>query len=155
MKLFMLGSLLFTGGSAVAMQNETLQQEVTNTYNQVKEMVQKGFRGSMIERVKEDGFPYPNDTLLSQLTEEQATLYLTAIDQINATYDWQNMSDEEIQEALAVIKVEMTELREELGIEVLQVQTQARKGRKWSDDFTGGRHSEQNGTGECLYNDVE
>lgn len=147
MKLLALGSLLFTGGSAVAMQNETINQEVTGAYNQVKAMVQKGFQGSMIDRVKEDGFPYPNDTFLAQLTDEQEAIYLTTIDQINAEYDWANMTDEEIAVALQEVKAELEALRVELGIEAPLVQSRVRGGKHWNSDFTpnGGGTGEYDG----------
>ncbi len=137
MKLLLIGSMLFTGGSAVAMQNETVNEEVAQAYNQAKVMFQKGFRGNMLETVKENGYPYPNEAMLENLTEEQEVALLTAIDQINATYNWATMSDEEILEALQVIKADMELLHEELGIEALQTKTQkrTRKGRNHNDDF--------------------
>lgn len=151
MKLFLLGTMLLSGGAAAT--NDTVQEEVTNVYNQAKVMVQKGFQGSMIDRVKEDGFPYPKDTFLAQLTDEQEALYLTAIDQINVEYDWQNMSDEEIIDALAAVKEELTALRAELGIEVEAIQTRA--GKRWNDEFTpkgkGGSQKAPRGNydGDC------
>jgi hypothetical protein len=132
MKLLLLGTLLVSGGG-VAATNETVQEEVSNVYQQVKERVQQGFRGSMLERVKESGFPYPNEALLAQMTDEQEAIYMTTIDQINAEYDWANMTDEEIREALELIKVELTALRDEFGIEAIQ--TQSRRGKHWNDEF--------------------
>jgi hypothetical protein len=156
MKLLLMAGLLF-GGGTVAMQDETINEEVTGAFNQVKQMIQKGFQGSMIERVKESGFPYPNEALLAQLTEEQEAVYTSTIDQINAEYDWQNMTDEEIQVALQEIKVELDALRTELGIEV--VKEQARQGKHWNEDFVrGGRQSNPtpngDGTGECPVDDA-
>jgi hypothetical protein len=157
MKLLLLGTMLLSGGAVAT--NDTVQKEVTNVYNQAKIMVQKGFQGSMIDRVKETGFPYPNENFLAQLTDEQEALYLTAIDQINAEYDWQNMTDEEIIDALAVVKEELSALRVELGIEVEAVQQRA--GRHWNDEFVpkgrGGSSRTPNGSydGDCPLDDIE
>ena len=158
MKLLLMASLML-GGGGVAATNEQVQTRVENTYNQVKVMVQKGFKGSMIERVKETGFPYPNETFLATLTDEQEALYVTAIDQINAEYDWANMTDEEIIEALQAVKEELTALREELGIEAPELKTRA--GNHWNDEFVpkgkggagaSGRIGE--GTGDCPIDDT-
>ena len=156
MKLLLMASLML-GGGGVAATNEQVQQKVENSYNQVKVMVQKQFKGSMIERVKETGFPYPNETFLSQLTDEQEAIYLGAIDQINAEYDWTNMTDEEIIEALQLIKAELTALRDELGIEAPQTKTRA--GKHWNDNFVpkgkGGNAGVPNGDydGDCPLDD--
>ncbi len=147
MKLLLIGSMLFTGGSAAAMQNETVNGEVTQAYNQAKVIFQKGFRGNMLETVKENGYPYPNEVMLENLTEEQEIALLTTIDQINATYNWATMSDEEILDALQIIKAEMKQLHEELGIETLPTKTQkrTRKGRNHNDDFIPKCDYQQNG----------
>lgn len=118
MKLFIIGSLLFSGGSAAAMQNETVNEEVTNIYNQVKTRVQKRFKKELYNEVKETGFPYPSEEFLSTLTEDQALAIVTEIDMINATYNWSTMTDTEIKDALLLVKDQMIELYDELGIEV-------------------------------------
>ena len=41
MKLLLLGSLLFSGGSAVALQNQTVKEDASEMYYQAKQMVQK------------------------------------------------------------------------------------------------------------------
>jgi len=163
MKLLLLGSLLFSGGSAVAMQNETVKDEVSQMYNQAKQMVQKGFKGSMVDRVKESGFPYPNETQLANLTDEQEAILVSTIDQINAEYDWANMTDEEIQAALQDIKVELDALRAELGIEAVQERIQAktqqrtqskgRSGNHWNEDFVPSGDGVPNE--DCPLDDVE
>ena len=132
MKLLLMAGLMFSGGTA-AMQNETINEEVTQAYNQVKVMVQNRFQGNLLDQVKEGGYPYPNETFLANLTEEQQLIYVSTIDQINAEYDWSTMTDEEILSVLQDIKVELQELREELGIEA--VQTQTRNGNHWNEDF--------------------
>jgi hypothetical protein len=123
MKLLALGFALLSGGSAVAMENETVNETVTNTATQVRTMFQKKLQGNLFSIVKESGFPYPSDEYLSTLTEEQAFEIVSAIDVINASYDWQNMTDQEIIDALAIVKAEMQELYVTLGVESPAVQT--------------------------------
>jgi len=117
MKLFLIGAMLFSGGSAVAYQNETVQETVSERYQQVRENVQNRFKKNVKETVQETGFPYPSEAYLATLTDEQSTAILTFIDQVNATYDWTNMSDEEITEALLIVKDECAALYAELGLE--------------------------------------
>ncbi len=118
MKLFLIGTLLFSGGSAVAVQNEEVRENVTEMYKNVRERVQKRVKENSFENIRENGFPYPSEERLAELTEEQQVALVTAIDQINATYNWSEMTDEEIQEALLVVQEEMELLAEELGLEV-------------------------------------
>ncbi|MFK5883867.1 MAG: hypothetical protein QM489_05925, partial [Candidatus Izemoplasma sp.] len=75
--------------------------------------------------------------------EDQAFQVVSAIDVINATYDFANMTDEEIINALAVIRLDLQVLYDELGIEGPYVQNQERKGYRGSrgkggfrEDFT-------------------
>ncbi len=118
MKLFLLGTLLFSGGGAIAMQNETVKENVSDMYHNVRQRVQKRVKENSFDRLRENGYPYPSEEKLATLTEEQQTAILTAIDQINATYDWINMTDEEIKEALAVVQDELNLLAEELGLDL-------------------------------------
>ena len=104
MKALLAASMLFSGGSAVALQNENVADTVTEAANQVVYRVQNMFRGNQVENVKENGLPYPSEEYLSSLTEDQAFAITSAIDVINATYDWSNMTDEEIEEALSAVK---------------------------------------------------
>ncbi len=117
MKLFLIGAMLFSGGSAVAYQNDTVQETVSERYQQVRENVQNRFKKNVKETVQETGFPYPSEKYLATLTEEQSTAILTFIDQVNATYDWTNMTDEEVTEALLIVKDECAALYAELGLE--------------------------------------
>ena len=154
MNLLAAGALLFTGGTAVAMQDETINANVTEAINQAKIMFQKGFQGSMIDRVKEDGFPYPNETLLAQLTDEQEAIYLSTIDQINAEYDWATMTDEEIAVALQDVKAELEALRTELGIEAPLTQSRVRGGKKWNSEFVPGSGNNGSYDGDCPVDDT-
>lgn len=117
MRLLVLGSLLLSSGTAVAMQNETVQEEASNLYQRARYHVVRRFQARLVDTVQESGFPYPPESYLENLTEEQQTAVLTTIDQINAEYDWANMSEEEIVDALRAIRDEMQALYDELGIE--------------------------------------
>lgn len=118
MRLLLLGTMLFSGGTAVAMQNETVNEEVNQAYNRVRVVIQNRFKNRMVDRVKEDGFPYPPQDFLDTLTDEQEALITTTIDQINLEYDWANMTDEEIIAALKDVHAEMEALYEDLGLEL-------------------------------------
>lgn len=118
MKLFLIGTLLFTGGGAAAMQNDTVNERVTDAYKNVRQRVQKRVKENSFDRIRENGFPYPSEERLENLTEEQQTAIISAIDQINATYDFSSMTDEEITAALLVIEEEMNLLADELGLEI-------------------------------------
>lgn len=144
MKLLLIGSLLFSGGGAVALQNDDVSNTVSQTYNRAKVMVQHKFKGRIVERVKENGFPYPSERVLASLTDEQEAVIMTTIDQINATYDWQNMTDEEIIAALREVHTEMVQLREDLGIQQPTIE-QNRHSRRWKSEFAPGRAFNQNG----------
>jgi uncharacterized membrane-anchored protein YjiN (DUF445 family) len=120
MKLFLIGTLLFSGGTAVAVQNEEVRDRAVALYQNVRERVQHKMKENLLETVKENGFPYPSEERLENLTEDQQFELITLIDQFNATYDWANMTDEEIMDALAVCEDEIHALAEELGIELPQ-----------------------------------
>ena len=123
-----IATLVFGGGSAVAMQNEEINETVTNVVTQTASKVQNMFKGANPARITEEGLPYPSEEYLATLTEEQAFSVISAIDVINASYDWANMTDDEIRIALDEIKLELQALYEELGIEGPIVQTQPRNG---------------------------
>lgn len=117
MKLLVLGSLLLSSGTAVAMQNETVQEEAGHLYQRARYHIVKRFKARLIDEVQDTGFPYPPQSFLDNLTEDQQVSVLTTIDQINAEYDWANMSEEDIVEALKLVREEMSALYEELGID--------------------------------------
>lgn len=135
----LIATMLMSGGSAVAMQNEEINTVVNETANKVMYQVQNMFKGSQIENVRENGFSYPSDEYLASITEDQAFQIVSTIDVINATYDWANMTDEEIEAALVLVKAELNALYTELGIEgpMTQTKTQSRfrKGKKYNEDF--------------------
>ncbi|MCF7927231.1 MAG: hypothetical protein K9L74_06645 [Candidatus Izimaplasma sp.] len=132
MKLFLIGSALFTGFSGVAMQSPDVNETVSEVRNQIVERV-GGFRearmNGLLERILEEGqIPYPPAGLLERLTEEQQTTVITKIDELNATYDFSSMTEEELLELLPTLQEELVALREELGIEPLQIRDRIREG---------------------------
>ena len=143
-----IATMLMSGGSAVAMQNEDINNAVNDTASKLMYQVGNMFKGSRIENIRENGFSLPNEEFLSTLTEEQVFEITSAIDVINATYDWANMTDEEIEAACVLVKAEMDALYLELGIEAPMTQTQtrtrSRKGKNWNEDFVPGSGEEQN-----------
>jgi hypothetical protein len=122
----LIAAMVMGGGTGVAMQNQNVNQAVTDTASKLMYQVGNMFKGSRLENVKENGFTGPSEEFLSTLTEDQVFQITSAIDVINATYDWANMTDEEIQEALVLVKAEMEALYAELGIEAPMIQTQTR-----------------------------
>lgn len=117
MRLFLIGTLLLGGGSAAAMQSETVRTDVADGYQHVRQVLARRVYHRMIDEVQDHGFPYPPEDYLATLTDEQAALILTTIDQINATYDWPSMSDDEVREALKVARDELALVYEELELD--------------------------------------
>ncbi|AIO19686.1 hypothetical protein KQ51_01812 [Candidatus Izimaplasma bacterium HR1] len=126
MKLFLIGTLLFSGGGVAAIQNEDIRENVTDMYKNVRERVQKRVQENSCENLRENGFPYPSEERLANLTEEQQVAIVIAIDQINATYDFGAMTDDEIIEAMLVIQEELNLLADELGLDIPDNWLQAR-----------------------------
>ncbi len=141
----LIATLVFGGGSAIAMQNDDIHTKVDEQTSRVVYQVKNMFKESQIEKIRENGFSYPSEEFLSTLTEDQAFQVISAIDVINATYDWANMTDEEIMSALVQVKAEMSTLYADLGIDVPanQTQTRSRKGKHWSEDFVPGSGNRQ------------
>ena len=138
---FLIATMVFGGGSAVAMQNEEISESVTNVVTQTASKVQNMFKGGNPARITEEGLPYPSEEYLASLTEDQAFAVVSAYDVINASYDWANMTDEEIRIALDDIKLELQALYADLGIEGPVVQMQQRKGQSQGKG-RGGRANE-------------
>lgn len=155
MKLLLLGSLIFTGGGALALENETVNEVVTDTSTQVREMFQKRSHNNLLETVKESGYPYPSEDRLASLTEDQAFAITSAIDVINASNDWQSMSDDEITDALAAIHMEMQELHLSLGIEQPSTQTRTRSRLGGKAGHTGENYLYRSQDGTCNNDTLE
>ena len=138
----LIATMLMGGGSAVAMQNTEINTAVSETAVNVMTQVKNMFRGSQVENIKENGFSCVNEEWLSSLTEDQQIQINSTIDVINATYDFQNMTDEEIEDALVLIKAEMSALYLELGVEAPAIQTftqtRRQQGNRWNEDFVPG-----------------
>ena len=113
MKLFLIGTLLFSGSGVAAMQNENVNETVSNMYHNVRQRVQKRVKENSFESLRENGFQYPSHERL-----DQQFAIISAIDQVNARYDWATMSDDEIKESLELVQADMKVLTEELGIKL-------------------------------------
>jgi hypothetical protein len=138
MNLLLAGAMLFSGGSAVALQNDTVADTVSTTANQFMQKAQSMFKGDKVLDVVENGFPYPSEEYLSTLTEEQADAVISEIDMINATYNFSQMTDDEVRAALDEIRVQLHDLYTVLEIEGPMVQTQARQ--RIGQGGQGGQH---------------
>lgn len=163
----LIATMLMSGGTAVAMQNSEINASVNQTASKVMTQVRSMFKENLFETIKEDGFSCRNEEWFASLTEDQQFQINSAIDVINATYDWANMTDEEIEDALVLVRVEMNALYIELGIEAPMTQTRAqvreriqtrrhdRKrihgGSKWNEDFVPG----SGGCGNVPSDDLE
>ncbi len=145
----LIATLVFGGGSAIAMQNDDIHTKVDEQTSKVMYQVKNMFKGTRIDNIRENGLSYPSDEFLSTLTEEQAFQVISAIDVINATYDWANMTDEEIMSALVQVKADMSALYTDLGIDgpYSEMQTRSRKGKHWNEDFVPGSGNRQHAPG--------
>jgi len=150
----LIATMLLGGGSAIAMQNEEINCTVNETTSKVMYQVKNMFKGTQIENIKENGFSYPSEEYLSTLTDDQAFEIISAIDVINATYDWANMTDEEITDALVQVRADMSALYEDLGIDGPTVQTRtrtrSRKGNNWNEDFVPGSGTGSQNSGSVI-----
>jgi hypothetical protein len=148
-KMIMVGTA-FLGGGTAAMQNEEVQEFVGNTIEHVQGM----FRGQVndVASVVEVGYQLPPEALLETLTDEQVAALTAFVDDVNATYDFASMTEEEVLAALADIKVLQDALFDELGIEAPQgaFATKLRKGKKFNPDWIPS--GDALGDGDC---DVE
>lgn len=116
-KYLAIGSLIIAGGVTVAMTNETVNAGVTNTYEEVKGRFFKRGENKEPGGIVKNGIPYPSETYLETLSDDQALAITTQIDLLNATYDWANLTDEEFELAIEDAKTQLTALYEELGLE--------------------------------------
>ncbi|BCR35920.1 hypothetical protein [Mariniplasma anaerobium] len=153
MNLLLAGVMLFSGGSVIAMQNEEISDVVNDTVEHVSQYVQNRLGRRIADTVSETGFPYPQEAFLSTLTEDQVFAITSEIDVINATYDWSNMTEEEISVALQEVHQMLDDLYTELGVEAPQTQNQYRGA---NSKAKGKMASENAGTydGECPYDDI-
>ncbi len=120
-----LGSLVAGTFGGVAMQNEGIREDVSNLYQRARQHVMVRAHHNFQETVREEGYPYPPQDVLDQLTDEQEAIIMTTIDQINATYDWANMTDDELQTTLSEVRAEMRDLFDELGVDPALVRESA------------------------------
>lgn len=117
MKAILIATMIFSGGSALALQNETVSAAVNDTSSNIIVKVKGMFNSGHRQQISEAGIPYPCEEYLLTLTEEQQTAIVSAIDVINARYDWSTMTNEEIAIALQEATTELEALYVELGLE--------------------------------------
>jgi hypothetical protein len=116
MKILAILSLVLGGGSAIALQNDTISETVSSTVDTVTETVSSHLHSDPFDDLSE-GLPYPPDAFLDQLTEEQASAVLALVDSYNASYDFSTLTEEETEAALELFKADMSALFDELGID--------------------------------------
>ena len=154
----LIAAMVMGGGSTVAMQNQNVNQAVNDTANKVMLQVGNMFKGSRLENLKENGLTGPSEEFLSTLTEDQVFQITSTIDVINATYDWANMTDEEIKDALVLVKAEMEALYEELGIEAPMFhgrsQSRMRNQRRSNSRYQNGENYDQDADSESSEDEV-
>lgn len=122
MKIFIIASMLFGGGTAAALTNEEVADTLTE---KIPSIVRERFTNNMenrkdnrIETVKEEGISYPTEERLALLTEDQQLAIVALIDQYNLENDFTVLTDEEIQAVLDLFHADMVALAEELGLEL-------------------------------------
>ena len=104
-------------------------------------------RAEYIDDIQLNGFSLPyQERLFEHLTEEQQAAVLAEIDEVNAAYDFENMTDDEIIEALKDIKQEFRLLFEELEIEFPEKELTPREAYKkgFKHGYRHGYHHGQN-----------
>ena len=119
MKTLIALSLLLGGGTGVAAITTETEAETT-----IKEKI-FGMRDSLrrhgirvgIETIQEDGFPLPSEDYLNSLSEEQQDALLNFVNTVNETYDFSNMTEDEIKDVLKDVLPEFKDLLTEYGIE--------------------------------------
>ena len=149
MKLLLLGSALFSGG-VVATESEV----VVETVKEFSQQVQNRFSNNQATNIQETGFPYPSEEFLATITEDQALQVISYIDVVNATYDWANMSEDEINAVLVEVRTDLHDLYLELGIEgpMTQTRTRTRAGKGGNINRTTEPRGNEDGT--CIYDEV-
>lgn len=103
---------------------KVLKEELGIETQPFKDRFKRRMKQRLLEELREEGIPYPNEDRLANLTEEQQEAIIAKTDELNETYDWANMTDEEIKEALQEVKDEFNLLFDELGIDFPKEQRQ-------------------------------
>lgn len=116
MKSLLVLSLLL-GGSGTALVAETDVDETIK--ERIIEFRQKWRNRRInfnIDTLRENGFPMPSDAYLTTLTDEQRDALVSYIDSINESYNFSEMTDEDIQSALVDILPDFRSLLMEYNI---------------------------------------
>jgi ribosomal protein L29 len=130
-----------------------LEIEVPSLGERIRQVVQTKLGVVTVEEVKESGYPYPNEAFLANLTDEQTQAVTTFIDQVNATYDFTSMTDEEIEVVLDEIKADLHDLYDELGIQAPTLRERIKQGFRTGKDNTDNPSSSTEQDDEEFNND--
>lgn len=138
-KILALFGAIFTGGS-FALNNEEVDDTVEEPTEEVEEVTKTSRKRGRhnISEIIENGFPYPSDEFLGTLTEDQLLAVTTYIDEVNLTYDFSTMTDEELKDILGEIREGMKALFEEQGIELPERPAKSESGTKGKRGFRKG-----------------
>lgn len=116
MKTLLVLSLLL-GGSGTALVAETdVDQTIKQNIFEIRQKLRNRRINFNIDTLREDGFPMPSDAYLMSLTDEQRVVLVSYIDSINETYDFSEMTDEDIKSALVDILPDFRNLLMEYNI---------------------------------------
>ena len=116
MKIFLILSMTFGAGSYLAAESTDIDETITETAHSFINRVKQRHPKISLDSIRENGFPYPDNVYLESLTDEQVTTLVAYIDQVNVYYDFTNMSDDEIKDALFVIRADLKDLSLELSL---------------------------------------
>jgi len=113
MKLFIIASLLVSGGGVTMFSDNDVTEDIKESKDKYIERFKQ--RENRMMNIKETGLEYPNQQFLDQFTDEEQVVILSTIDQLNVDYDFKTMTDEQLKETLHEIKQELEELYEDYG----------------------------------------
>lgn len=116
MKTLLVLSLLL-GGSGTALVAETdVDQTIKQNIFEIRQKLRNRRINFNIDTLRENGFPMPSDAYLTTLTDEQRDALVSYIDSINESYNFSEMTDEDIQSALVDILPDFRNLLMEYNI---------------------------------------
>lgn len=119
MKTIIALSLLLGSGTGVAAVTTETEAELTikeKIFGMSDSLRKHGIKVG-VETIREDGFPLPSEDYLSGLTELQRDALVDYVTNVNESYDFDSMTDDEIKEVLQDVLPEFRDLLIEYGIE--------------------------------------
>lgn len=116
MKTLLVLSLLL-GGSGTALVAETdVDETIKEKVFEIRQKLRNRRIDFNIDTLREDGFPMPSDSYLATLTDEQREVLVSYIDSINESYDFSEMTDEDIKSVLVDVLPDFRDLLMEYDI---------------------------------------